>query len=325
MFDMFKNLLMVRTSNRFTLIGILLLCAVMIMPITASAAHYNTYTTFVTLPNGGGDCCAASQGFAVGSTYAYSIKTNSDDTKAVIYKTTLSNGTTTLMTNGDDGTTYATYLGHANDMTLATINGDTFMFIVTMKQGSLSLVKLKYVYSTFYKVGEYTIKLDGVNKSAFGVAITSKDTNNINFLFAIGDRFYRGALPLTANSGTINVTDGFGINKVDALVNGSTVSNISSYVRQGFGYDNNTLYLPLTYHNISIVLVYHNISTATGTLYADDNLSFRITSAAYPHTFEIESLGVDSAGKLWFNANRQTDANDKAHDGVFYFNGYVAP
>ena len=63
---------------------------------------------------------------------------------------------------------------------------------------------------------------------------------------------------------------------------------------------------------------------ASGTIYADNNLSFRITSSAYPDLFEIEGVGIANGDKLWFNANRRTAPNDTAHDCVAYFNGYSA-
>ena len=308
--------------KRFTLSLVCLLCASILMPVTASAAYYNTYTDVATLNNA--NSAYSAQGFAVGSSYTYSVKVNSDNSKAVIYRTKMSDGTTTLMTNGDNGTTYATYLGHANDMVLSTIDGEFYMFIVTMNAGSTSLVKLKYVGTTFYKVGNYTIKYNGADKSMSGVVITSKDASNINFLFKSGKTLYRGTLPLTSNSGTINVTNSFSLNIEDALVNGSKISNITSYVFQGFGYYNNTIYVPMTYENVSIVLVYRDISTASGTIQADNNLSFRITSSAYPDLFEIEGVGIANGDKLWFNTNRRTEPGDTAHDGVHYFKNYSA-
>ncbi|MFD0619175.1 hypothetical protein ACFQZR_17045 [Paenibacillus sp. GCM10027629] len=310
------------TVKRFTLFVVFFLCTAMLIPITASAAYYNTYNTVATLDNANNSYAA--QGFAVGSSYTYSVKVNSDNTKAVIYRTKMSDGTTMLMTNGDNGTSYTTYLGHANDLVLSTIDGNYYMFVVTMNAGSMSLVKLKYVGTTYYKIGNYTIKYKGVDKSMSGVKITSKDANSIYFLFKSGRTLYRGSLPLTANSGTINVTDGFNLNIVDARVNGSTISNITSYAFQGFGYYNDTIYVPLTYKNISIVLVYRNISTASGTKNADNNLSFRVTSAAYPDLFEIEGVGIANGDKLWFNTNRRTKPGDTAHDGVHYFNDYSA-
>lgn len=78
------------------------------------------------------------------------------------------------------------------------------------------------------------------------------------------------------------------------------------------------------YKNVSIVLVYRNISYATGTIYADDDLSFRITSGAYPDLFEIEGVGIANGDKLWFNTNRRKAPGDTASDNVAYFNDYSA-
>ncbi|WP_244843854.1 hypothetical protein [Actinocatenispora sera] len=289
----------------------------------ASTGYFNTYTTMATLGNA--NSCYAAEGFAVGSSYTYSVKINGDENKAVIYRTRMSDGTTTLMKNGDNGTTYATYLGHANDVVLSSTDGNYYMFVVTMKAGSTSVVKLKYVSTTFYKVGSYTLQYDGANKSMSGVKITSKTASTINFLFKSGRTFYRGTLPRSATSGTIALSSAFSLDVVHAKVNGKTIDNISSYVNQGFGYDSNTVYFPMTYENVSIVLVYRNISTASGTIYSADDLSFRITSSAYPTLFEIESVGIGAGSHLWFSTNRKNSSSDTAHDGVHYFNGFTAP
>ena len=309
-----------KLSKRLTTVLALVLCVVTLFTLTTSAAYYNTYTTVATLGNA--NSCYAVQGFATGSTYAYTIKVNNDDTKAVIYRTKMSDGSTTLMTNGDTGGTYCTYLGHANDMTLANYNGELYMFIVTMKEGSMSFVKLRYSGTTYYKMGNYTIKLNGTNKSMSGVAKIATTGSTYEFLFKSGRTFYRGSIGITANSGTINVTKAFTCNVADAKVNGSTVPGLADFTNQGFGYYNNTIYLPLTNANVSIVLVYNNISSASGTIYASNDLSFRITSSAYPNLFEIESLGV-SGGKLWFATNRKASSGDNSSDGVHYFNGYT--
>jgi hypothetical protein len=303
-------------------LGFLVASAVALAPLATRAAYYNTYTTVATIPNANG--CYATQGFDTGSTYAYSAKISSDETKAVIYRTNKSDGSTTLMTNGDTGTTYATYLGHANDLTLSSINGGTYMFVVTMNAGSLSLVKLQYSGATYYKVGNFTLQRNGANVAMSSVKKIASDTTNDYFLFKSGLNFYWGTIPKSANSGTIALSSGFTLNTVDALVNGSKISNISSYTNQGFGYSaaNDRIFVVLTYQNISVILVYNNINTASGTITSDPNLSFRITSSAYSNLFEIESCSVED-GKLWFNCNRKTDADDTAHDAVCYFSGFV--
>ncbi len=309
-------------KKRPATIVVLFLCTALLLSLTASAAYYNTYTSInpqIASPEG----CTGMQGFDVGSTYCYSVKVNTGSlTKAVIYRTKLSDGSTTLMTNGDNGLSYCTYLSHANDMVLCTINDEYYMFIVTMLEGSMSLVKLKYVGTTYYKVGNYTIKLSGQNQLMSGVKITGKTATTINFLFKNGKTYYRGSLPLTANTGTINVTEAFTLNTVDALVNGSTVPGIETFANQGFEYYNNSVYHPVTKGNVSIVLVYRNIPTASGTITADPNLSFRVTSVDFPKLFEIEGCGHGPDGKLYFNTNRNK-ADGTAYDGVHYFNNYV--
>lgn len=117
---------------------------------------------------------------------------------------------------------------------------------------------------------------------------------------------------------------GFCLLAVAKLNNANDCYAASSYASQGFGYSNDTLYVPLTYKNVSVVLVYRHPSTASGTLKSDADLSFRITSAAYADLFEIEGVGIGSGGKLWFSTNRRTKAGDTAHDGVHYFNGFKA-
>ncbi len=314
--------------KRFLTAITLLLVAAIAIPITAYAAYYNTYTTVATLPNGNG--CNRTQGFAIGSTYAYSAKCNDDNTKQVIYRTNQNDGSTTLMSNGDNSTTYTTYLGHANDMDTCTIGDVYHLFVATMKSGSDSLVKMHYSGTTYYKDGGFQLKFNGSDIKISGVKKYSKDANYVYFLFYRywdnegGVSLYKGKVPLNANSGVINVTHAFDINIKDALVNGSKISNIEEYTKQGIGYIDGTdqLLIPLTYNNVSVVLVYNNASAATGTITANSNLSFRITSSAYPNLFEIE--GCDEAnGRLYFNCNRKETSSDILHDAVCYFNGYT--
>lgn len=131
-------------------------------------------------------------------------------------------------------------------------------------------------------------------------------------------------MPLTANSGTIDVTYAFQINITDALVNGQTVSGLNNFSRQGIGYiaSSDQLLIPLTNQNVSIILVYNNASIATGTITADANLSFRITSSSYPTLFEIEGCD-DTNGKLYFSCNRKENSSDISHDAVCYFNDFT--
>lgn len=142
-----------KTNTRIRFFVVTLLCAVAILSVTANAVSYNTYTTVATIPNGNG--CNRTQGFAVGSTYVYTAKCNDDESKQIIYRTKMSDGSTTLMTNGDTSATYTTHLGHANDMDTCTINEANHLFVATMKTGSESLVKLQYSGTTYTQLGGF--------------------------------------------------------------------------------------------------------------------------------------------------------------------------
>ena len=311
--------------SKFLVISLIL---AMLLSITATAAYYNTYSTVATIPNENG--CNRAQGFAVGSSYVYTAKCNDDESKQVIYRTKMSDGTITIMTNGDTSSTYTTSLGHANDMDTCTIDGKYHLFVATMKTGSESLVKLQYSGNTYTQLGGYTLKCNGENIAISGVKKYAKDENYVYFLFFVYDGtedsvgVYRGQVPMTANSGTVNITHSFDIDIASALVNGSAVSKLENFTRQGIGYIASTdqLLVPLTNDNVSIILVYDNASTAAGTVMANPDLSFRITSSSYPYLFEIEGCD-ETTGKLYFNCNRKTNSSDISNDAICYFKNFT--
>jgi hypothetical protein len=288
----------------------------------AQAAYYNTYTTIAGLPNT--SCCTGVQGFAAGATYLYSVKnhTNYDDL-SVIYRVHKTSGERVLMTNGTSGGTTNPWLGHANDMTIIDIDGAHYMFVVTMNASGAQVVRLRYDGTTYYHAGSYQVRLNGAVASPSGINRALVTSTTITFMFKSGRTIYNGSIPLRATSGTIDLTRAFDLQVEGALVNGATVSDLGTFVNQGFFYDSGRqmLYYPLTKENRSIVLVYRNVSTATtGTAPAASDLSFRITSSAYT-TFEIEGVGI-SDGKLYFNTNRSNA--DGSADGIHVFTGYVA-
>ncbi|MFD0816862.1 hypothetical protein [Micromonospora zhanjiangensis] len=288
----------------------------------AQAAYYNTYSTIASTPNT--SCCTGVQGFAAGSTYLYSVKnhTNYDDL-AVIYRVNKTTGERVLMTNGTNGGTTNTWLGHANDMTIVDIDGQHHLFVVTMEATGAQLVRLRYDGTTYYHAGSYQVRLNGAVAAPSGINRVTVTSTTITFMFKSGRTVYNGSLPLRASSGTIDLTKAFDLQVEGALVNGAPVSDLGTFANQGFFYDatKKVLYYPLTKDNRSIVLVYRNVSpTTTGTAPAATDLSFRITSSAYT-TFEIEGVGL-SDGKLYFSTNRANSSG--SNDGVHMFNGYVA-
>lgn len=283
--------------------------------------YYQTYAEVdpnIASPEG----CTGMQAFGMGDDYCYCVKVNTGKlTKAILYRTSLSDGSTVLMTNGDDGTDYCTYLSHANDMVLCSIDGQDYLFIVTMLENEWSLVKLRYEDTTYYKAGNYSVQLGSITKSMSGVKILGMDDNAIQFLFKSGKTYYTGTLPLDTNDGVIQVEQSFVLDISSALVGGQVIPNISQFANQGFEYYNDTIFHPLTKGNTSVVLVYRNISQASGTIYADPELSFQIVSTEYEKLFEIEGVGHAPDGKLYFNTNRAKTDGTQA-DGIHYFEGY---
>ncbi|EAP98802.1 hypothetical protein JNB_01500 [Janibacter sp. HTCC2649] len=291
----------------------------------AQAAYYNTYSDIASTPTAYE--CTGAQAFAAGSTYLYSVKNRTtDDGRAIIYRVNRTTGAKEIMTNtaGTDSK-YISGLGHANDMSIVDINAVHHFFVVTMSTTGAQLVKLRYSGSTYYQVGSYSVHLGGVAKAVSGISRMSISSSAITFFFKSGATVYKGSLPLTANSGTINITKAFDLKTSGALVNG-VATDFTGFAHQGFYYHEaaDTVYCPLTKENVSIVLVYRNITSATtGTVTSDPNLSFRITSGVYADKFEIEGVGI-SGGNLYFNTNRAKTAADAGWDGVHLFKGYTA-
>ncbi len=288
--------------------------------VPVGAAYYNTYSDVASIPDVNG--CPSMQGMAVGSKWLYTAKTSTDNSKAVIYKTNKDTGARTLLTNSATGNTYATYLGHANDMCVTKIGDYSNLFVVTMKENSKALVQLKVDGSKYKKVANFSVKYNGEHLAPSGVNIIKKTSTKITFLFKKGKSFYEGSMTIGDTSGTINVTKKFSINISSAVVNGKT-KDLSSYTYQGFGYYKNYIFVPLTKDNVSIVLVYY-IKDASGTIKCESDLSFRITSSTYADLFEIESCGICSDdGKLYFNTNRRKTSGGTGYDAVHYFKGYT--
>jgi uncharacterized protein YaiE (UPF0345 family) len=306
----FEMKLRKRLTALVLVLVLVLLCTAMLVPLTASAASYTTYTQVALLPN---NVFTATEGFALANGYAYSAKVEPNDTQMALYSTNMTSGTTTLMTNGDDNTNVISELNHANDMAATVIDGVTYLFVATLKNsaGSLQLLKLKVVGNTYFLVGEFNIQdTNGVLWAMSGVEVTGQTSTTINLLFKSGTQFRRASLSTSATSGTISVAA-----TPDFVID----TGIYTY-HQGLGYwsGNDSIYVPMVFGTPmeSVVLVYHNVSTASGTLSYDPNLSFSLKESTW---IEIESVSIAPDGKLWFNTNRAG-----GYDNVGYWNGYKA-
>ena len=305
-----------------------LLCTLMIVSTliglgtTANAAslqYYKSYSTVATIKNR--SKCSSMQGMAVGSTYIYTVKIKTDNTKAFISKTNKNTGETTVLTETASGSTYIKYLSHANDMDVCSLDGKSNLFVATMRTDNYALVRMQVSGSKITKKGNFTLKLNGEKTSVSGISILSKSGTKVKLLLKKGCTFYTATVDTSKSSGTVNLTQAFKINVSDVKVNGKSM-DLSSWVHQGYGYEDGKIYVPLTgpdgKKNVSIIAVY-DIGGATGTIQSDPDLSFRITSNTYGDLFEIESCGISSDGKMYFNTNRRKTSSDSNHDGIHCF------
>ena len=306
------------------LVSVLLLACMAVgsaSPAFAAVKYYNSYSDIAAIKDK--SSCPSMQGIAVGSTYIYSVKVNGDTNKsAFISKTNRKTGSTVTLKTSSGATTF-NYLGHANDMDVTSINDKSNLFIATMTTGSKSLVRMEVNGSTIAKKGNYTLKYNGENMSISGVAVYKKTDSKITLLVKKGQTYYTGSLKPTATSGTINLTKVFSLDLKNVKINGKK-TDVSSFVGQGFGYDKNLIYVPLhsdKNKGQSVVVVY-NIKNASGKITSDPNLSFRITSSTYAALFEIESCGISSDGKLYFNTNRRKSNSNTNWDGIHVFKDY---
>jgi hypothetical protein len=291
-----------------------------------AATTYGSYTTKASLPtyDCGADSCTAAAGFAVTKNYLFSIKKDTDDNKAVIYRVNRDTGDRVLMTNATSDSKVNTWLGHANDMEIATVGGQSYMFVVTMfgsNDGSNStkqLVKLKYDGNSYVWDHTYTILNNSVPLDVSGLSKISQSGNIVNFFFSKGDKVYHGSLDVTAVGGSAN-----DINLEKAF---TMTGRPDGWSPQGVHYDaaNQRFYRPVTRANRSRVLVYDNV-TPTISLPKEQPLSpngavdIDITSAG-SEKFEIEGVGISpESNKLYFNTNRKPET-----DGVHYVKDYAA-
>lgn len=314
----------IRCLSLLLIIALLLTFIIPVIPATdVQAASYSGYATLASIYDQGD--CPSAQGFAVHGDYLYSAKVNTTtETSAVIARVHRTSGSTVYLTNSATGTKYFTNLGHANDLSVATIVGLTTMFVTTAQKGSSTIVRYVFNGSTAVKVASYGATYNGSDISFGGIHVVHSDSENIVLLLKSGTGFYLGTVGVNQTSGTMEVTKLFNINITDVSINGQS-KDLSTFLNQGFAYHDYRIYVPMTGNslvNVSTIVVY-DIQGASGTIKNDPNTSIWIESTSYPALFEIESCGISPKdGKLYFNTNRRVTDSDTNHDGVHYLTDF---
>ena len=305
---------------------LVLIMGIVLVPQQAYAANefYGDYTDASIVYDYGS--CPSMQGLAVGSQMLYTVKIGSNDTKAFISMTDKDTGTTTKLYNSDAGSYYFDYLGHANDMDVWGIDGYSNIFVTSTNEGSNAIVRLKRSGNNLTKVASYSLTYNGAATCATALAIKSVSGGVITFITKLGMNLYTGSVSTSATSANIELTKLCTISKSRVYIKGEYL-DLSNFVNQGFGYYQDTLYVPITGDdsqlNRSVIMVY-DLSNASGTIYPTEALVFRVTSGYYSALFEIESCDICSGdGKLYFNTNRRRTNSDTNHDGVSSIDGYT--
>ena len=306
---------------------VLLLAPMVLVPVEVEAASefYGDYTDVSYIYDYG--ACTGMQGLAVGSQMLYTVKINESDQLAVIKMTDKDTGETTTLYNADAGSYYFSYLDHANDMDVWGIDGYSNLFVATTKIGSGGIVRLKRSGDSLTKVASYSLVCDGEEICATAMGIMGVSNGMINFITKWGQDIYTGSVSTSVSSATIQMKHLCTISKEKVYIKGEYL-DLTSFVNQGMGYHNNTLFVPITGDDYwlerSVIMVFNLDGVIEGsTIYPSEALVFRVTSSYYSALFEIESCGISSDGKLYFNQNRRVTTSDYNHDGVSYFDGYT--
>ena len=227
-----------------------------LLPVSVSAAGYNLgdsgYSKIGSLPN----TYVASQGMAADENYVYSLKTPSGDhNNAIIYRTSIHDGSTIALTNGDNtSTSVLNGLGHGNDMAAVVHNGKTYLYVTTMyhvghaEYSAHTLWKLEVNGTTVRKVAYYDVN-DGSNPINFvALALHSFNDGTVRLLGSISSMVFY--MDIGINQGSSSVTCKYicplNYKSITVPTGAPSYSGTSYYEVQGMTYNNNRLYFVMT-------------------------------------------------------------------------------
>ena len=275
-------------------------------------------------------------GMGIAGDYAYSIKLKtaakpSGDTTnyhlgepATLWRTDLKTGKTVQMSEAATGNKLIDYVGHANGVAGAVINGETYLYVATLLVGDAentpAVVKLHVTGETFEKVGTYNVLEGSTLKSRSGIDVLSVDAEKTTLLLKTGGNFFTAQLPHTQTSGNLQSVMQFSINMSAVSLTNGTVLDVSDWTWQDCGYHDGRLYVPVCKGLSSVVAVFSVLddqgNLKSGTLNPDKNCSVQLGDAEH-RMVEVESCAVYN-DKLYFNANRTLQDGSSDCDGVCY-------
>ncbi|MBR6593999.1 MAG: InlB B-repeat-containing protein [Clostridia bacterium] len=321
--------------------------------VSPSASYsYNGYTTYtdytlrwkVPTTTEGGNSCPSMQGMNTGINNCYVAKRDSTDTYVGITRINMNTGATTVMKYySSESATSATgcnCLGHANELSVVTIDGTNYMFGATAWY-SKALTRLKISGTKLIFTGYFDlVNTSGDSVNITGVRHIKTEGGYLYFLIKRGLVFYYCKIAENETGGPasnptkVTMYKIFNIetrNAVFAKSNSSagTITDIDTWTNQGFGYNatEKVLYIPIwdsaSGYDNAIITYYlgdeldrmFTLTTNQSTILYPTKTTFRFTDSSL-EKFEIESCNfrvqqaADGDHKLYFNTNNVVSTNE---------------
>ncbi len=261
--------------------------------------------------------CNSMQGMTVLGDYIYTVKKNSSDNKAVIFRTNRFNGSNQRL--NIDGVATVDYLGHGNDMCAAVVGNAEYLFVTSMKKSVGALACYKINGNALQTVGIYNIYTGGgSNLTISGVDTYEVNGNSVKLLLAQGDLVFMGTIDVTASTENIYCPLGFQVDRVQMLEIARQACGMPELEMtiQGAGYANDTYYMPLTlHHNHSTQIKADNHADSTSVIVAFPNIADAIAVMDRSVKASLSrSVYIPDAGEMFF----EIESVDFA-DGIMYF------
>lgn len=296
---------------------------------TAPVLRDSAFTEIAPIPTTEG--CTGNQGMAVGDDYLYSVQIKtSDNSRAVIHRIDKKTGADTVMTNGKTGLSYFTNLNHANCADWGRVNGVEYLYILA----SYKIVVLKINGTTLTQCAEYNLKYNGNSFGPGSFALYKVSDTHLTFLFkwngvTTQSTISSGTIPIGATSGNISVSILGYAHSTDLPIDEAYLTP-SGWLTQGMDCVGDMLYTVITGNHVKAtishsLIIGYDLTEFTGNNHVWPEVKdiLYVVSDQYLGLFEVEDVGFDQDGKMYFNTNGWKDENGVNADGVYVMNDFL--
>lgn len=296
---------------------------------TAPVLRDSAFTEIAPIPTTEG--CTGNQGMAVGDDYLYSVQIKtSDSSRAVIHRIDKKTGADTIMTDGATGLSYFTNLNHANCADWGRVNGVEYLYVLA----SYKIVVLKINGTTLTQCAEYNLKYNGNSFGPGSFALYKVNDTHLTFLFkwngvTTQSTISSGTIPIGATSGNISVSILGYAHSTDLPIDEAYLTP-SGWLTQGMDCVGDMLYTVITGNHVKAtishsLIIGYDLTEFTGNNHVWPEVKdiLYVVSDQYLGLFEVEDVGFDQDGKMYFNTNGWKDENGVNADGVYVMNDFL--